>query len=142
MERAAAKKQYMGLNTWEAAPKEKIRKSDVAIAKNYLDEQEMPSLERIVTVYWGFAELQATRQIPMSQNDWKQWLDLFLQASGTDLLTNAGKVSAPEAKIYAESEFEKHRVVQDRQFTSDVDRFLQEAGIEDLTRKMDKKNGG
>jgi hypothetical protein len=140
-ERADAEKTHMGLTTWEAAPKGKIRKSDVIIAKNYLGEQEMQSLERIVTAYLEFAEFQATRQIPMSQDDWKNRLDLFLQAAGTDLLTNAGKVTALEARIHAESEFEKYRVIQDRLFSSDFDRFLQEASLEDLTRKMDTKDG-
>jgi hypothetical protein len=141
VERADAEKQYMGLTTWETAPKGRIRKSDVTIAKNYLGEQEMLSLERIVTAYLEFAEFQATRQIPMSQDDWRQRLDLFLQASGTDLLTNASKVSALEAKIHAEGEFEKYRIIQDRLFSSDFDRFLQEADIKDLTREMDGEGG-
>jgi hypothetical protein len=127
MERANAEKEHMGLTTWENAPKGKIRKSDVTIAKNYLGEQEMQSLERIVTAYLEFAEFQATRQIPMSQSDWKQRLDLFLQAAGTDLLTDNGKVSALEAKIHAEGEYKKYRVIQDRLFQSDYDRFLLEA---------------
>jgi hypothetical protein len=136
VERADATKDYMGLTTWEAAPKGKIRKSDVTIAKNYLGEQELQSLERIVTAYLEFAEFQATRQIPMSQDDWKKRLDLFLQATGTDLLTNTGKVTALEAKIHAESEFEKYRVIQDRLFSSDFDKFLEEAGTLDLTCEM------
>jgi hypothetical protein len=138
-ERADAEKTYMGLTTWETAPKGKIRKSDVIIAKNYLGEQELQSLERIVTAYLEFAEFQATRQIPMSQDDWKNRLDLFLQATGTDLLTNAGKVSALEAKIHAESEFEKYRTIQDRLFSSDFDRFLQEMDVENLTGETDKR---
>jgi hypothetical protein len=153
VERANAEKQFMGLTTWENAPKGKIRKSDVIIAKNYLGEQEMQSLERIVTAYLEFAEFQANRQIPMSQDDWKNRLDLFLQAAGTDLLTNAGKVTALEAKIHAEGEFEKYRITQDRLFNSDFDKFLQEANIEDLrlgqdeasprgSRDMDTKVGG
>jgi hypothetical protein len=141
VERADAEKTQMGLTTWEAAPKGKIRKSDVTIAKNYLGEREMQSLERIVTAYLEFAEFQATRQIPMSQDDWKNRLDLFLQAAGTDLLTNACKVTALEAKIHAEGEFEKYRVVQDRLFSSDFDKFLREANIEDLTREKDTKDG-
>ncbi|MDR1961661.1 MAG: virulence RhuM family protein, partial [Gracilibacteraceae bacterium] len=125
--------------------KGKIRKSDVTIAKNYLGEQEMQSLERIVTAYLEFAEFQATRQIPMAQDDWKTRLDLFLQAVGTDLLTKAGKVTALEAKIHAEGEFEKYRVIQDKLFSSDFDRFLQEADIESLrlddtvTRKREER---
>jgi hypothetical protein len=139
VERANAEKTHMGLTTWEAAPKGKIRKSDVIIAKNYLGEQEMESLERIVTAYLEFAEFQAMRQVPMSQDDWKNRLDLFLQAAGTDLLTDAGKVSALEAKIHAEGEFEKYRIIQDSLFSSDFDKFLQEADIEDLTREMGKE---
>jgi hypothetical protein len=132
VERADAEKIYMGLTTWESAPRGKIRKSDVTIAKNYLGEQEMQSLERIVTAYLEFAEFQATRQIPMAQDDWKKRLDLFLQATGTDLLTDTGKVTALEAKIHAEDEFEKYRIIQDRLFSSDFDRFLQEANIEEF----------
>ena len=141
MERANAGKTHMGLTTWEAAPKGKIRKSDVTVAKNYLGEQEMQSLERIVTAYLAFAEFQATRRVPMSQDDWKNRLDLFLRATGTDLLTNAGKVSALEAKIHAEGEFEKYRVIQDRLFRSDFDKFLQEADIEGLTSEEGRKDG-
>jgi hypothetical protein len=92
----------------------------------------MQSLERIVTAYLEFAEFQATRQLPMSQDDWKKRLDLFLQATGTDLLTNSGKVTALEAKIHAEGEFEKYRVIQDRLFSSDFDNFLREADIDSL----------
>jgi hypothetical protein len=124
VQRADADKRFMGLTTWENAPKGKIRKSDVTIAKNYLNETELRSLERIVTAYLEFAEFQAERQIPMSQNDWKQRLDLFLQAAGTDLLTDNGKVSALEAKIHAECEYEKYRVIQDKLFESDYDRFV------------------
>jgi len=142
VERADAGKTHMGLTTWEAAPKGKIRKSDVTIAKNYLGAQEMQSLERIVTAYLEFAEFQATRQIPMAQDDWRKRLDLFLQATGTELLTHAGKVTALEAKIHAEGEFEKYRVIQDKLFSSDFDRFLQEANIENFTHKMDAKDGG
>jgi hypothetical protein len=141
VERANAEKEYMGLTTWEKAPKGKIRKSDVTIAKNYLGEQEMQSLERIVTAYLEFAEFQATRHIPMSQGDWKTRLDLFLQATGTNLLTNAGKVSTLEAKIHAEGEFEKYRVIQDRLFCSDFDRFLQDAGVDELTRELGVEEG-
>jgi hypothetical protein len=140
MERADADRIHMGLTTWETAPKGKIRKSDVTIAKNYLGEQEMQSLERIVTAYLEFAEFQATRQIPMSQSDWKNRLDLFLQATGTDLLTNAGKVTALEAKIHAEGEFEKYRVNQDKLFSSDFDRFLEEAELEKLASEMSSKD--
>ena len=123
VERADSEKQHMGLTTWENAPQGKIRKSDVTIAKNYLGEQELRSLERIVMAYLEFAEFQAERQIPMSQENWKQRLDLFLHAAGTDMLTDNGKVTALEAKIHAEGEFEKYRVIQDRLFESDYDKF-------------------
>jgi len=136
VERADAEKKFMGLTTWENAPKGKIRKSDVTIAKNYLDETEMRSLERIVMAYLEFAEFQAERQIPMSQNDWKQRLDLFLQAAGTDLLTDNGKVTALEAKIHAEGEYKKYRVIQDRLFQSDYDRF---AALEGAVGEVEDK---
>jgi hypothetical protein len=135
VERANAEKKNMGLTTWENAPKGKIRKSDVTIAKNYLAEQEMQSLERIVTAYLEFAEFQATRKTPMSQQDWKNRLDLFLQAAGTDLLNDAGKVTALEAKIHAEGEFEKYRIIQDELFRSDFDKFLQEINEKETINK-------
>jgi len=136
VKRADAEKQHMGLNTWEKAPKGKIRKSDVTIAKNYLGDTELRSLERIVMAYLEFAEFQAERQIPMSQGEWKQRLDLFLQAAGTDLLTDNGKVTALEAKIHAEGEYEKYRVVQDRLFESDYDKF---AALEIAVNESEKK---
>ena len=130
--RADAEKERMGLITWENAPHGKIRKSDVTVAKNYLSEKELRSLERIVTAYLEFAEFQAERQMPMSQDDWKKRLDLFLTAAGTPLLSDSGKVSALAAKIHAESEYEKYRVVQDKLFRSDFDKFLAENKIEKL----------
>ena len=129
VDRADAGKKHMGLTTWEAAPKGKIRKSDVTIAKNYLDEKELKSLERIVTAYLEFAEFQAERQVPMSMENWKKRLDLFLSASGTELLKDSGRVSALEAKIHAENEYEKYRVIQDKIFRSDFDKFLEENGL-------------
>jgi len=122
--RANAKKEYMGLSTWEAAPHGKIIKADVSIAKNYLNEQEMNYLERIVSVYLDFAELQAERKIPMSMSDWAVRLDGFLEFNGNEVLTGAGKVSHEQAKLHAETEFEKYRIVQDKLFESDFDRFL------------------
>jgi hypothetical protein len=126
VDRANADKEHMGLTTWETAPKGKIRKSDVSVAKNYLNEKEMKSLERIVTAYLEFAEFQAERNIPMAMEDWKKRLDLFLTASDTKLLKDSGRVSALEAKIHAENEYEKYRVVQDQIFLSDFDKFLKE----------------
>jgi hypothetical protein len=122
--RANAKKEHMGLTTWEAAPHGKIIKADVSIAKNYLNEKEMDYLERIVSVYLDFAELQTTRKIPMSMEDWAKRLDGFLEFNGNEILTDAGKISHEQAKLHAETEFEKYRIVQDRLFESDFDRFL------------------
>ena len=126
MERAEAKKEHMGLTTWESAPDGKIVKADVSIAKNYLNDEEMSYLERIVSLYLDYAELQAERQIPMSMEDWAKRLDGFLEFNGNELLIGAGKISAEEAKLHAESEFEKYRIIQDRLFISDYDKFLQD----------------
>jgi hypothetical protein len=129
--RADAKKGNMGLTTWENAPNGKIRKSDVAVAKNYLTETEMKSLERIVSAYLEFAEFQANEQTPMSQDMWKTRLDLFLTASGREILHDAGKVSALTAKIHTESEFDKYRVIQDRKYNSAFDKFIEEFNCDD-----------
>lgn len=114
----------MGLMTWESAPNGKIVKTDVSIAKNYLSDEEMSYMERIVSLYLDYAELQTERQIPMSMEDWAKRLDGFLEFNGNEILTDAGKISAEQAKLYAETEFEKYRVVQDRIFMSDYDKFL------------------
>ncbi len=126
VERADANKEHMGLTTWENAPNGKIVKSDVSIAKNYLNEEEMTYLQRIVTLYLDYAELQAQRHIPMSMEDWAKRLDGFLEFNGNEILTGPGKISAEEAKLHAETEFEKFRPRQDRQFVSDFDRYLLE----------------
>ncbi|MBQ7146419.1 MAG: virulence RhuM family protein [Lachnospiraceae bacterium] len=105
-----------------------IVKSGVSIAKNYLSETEMSYLERIVSLYLDYAELQAERKIPMSMEDWARRLDGFLEFNGNELLTGPGKSSAEEAKLHAESEYEKYRIVQDRLFESDFDRFLRLEG--------------
>lgn len=123
-ERANAEKEHMGLTTWESAPNGKIVKTDVSIAKNYLSDEEMSYMERIVSLYLDYAELQAERQIPMSMEDWAKRLDGFLEFNGNEILTGACKISAEQAKLYAETEFEKYRVVQDRIFMSDYDKFL------------------
>lgn len=123
-ERANAEKEHMGLTTWESAPNGKIVKTDVSIDKNYLSDEEMSYMERIVSLYLDYAELQAERQIPMSMEDWAKRLDGFLEFNGNEILTGAGKISAEQAKLYAETEFEKYRVVQDRIFMSDYDKFL------------------
>ena len=114
----------------------KIIKSDVSIAKNYLNDKEMSYLERIVSLYLDYAELQAERQIPMSMEDWAKRLDGFLEFNGNELLIGAGKVSAERAKLHAETEFEKYRLVQDRLFMSDYDRFLLE--LEEQTNKRNQ----
>jgi hypothetical protein len=126
VERADAEKEHMGLATWETAPHGKIIKADVAVAKNYLDEQEMNYLERIVSVYLDFAELQTERKIPMSMEDWAKRLDGFLEFNGNKILTGPGKISHEQAKLHAETEYEKYRVVQDRLFKSDFDRILEQ----------------
>ncbi len=122
--RADAQKENMGLTTWKNAPKGKILKSDVSIAKNYLEEDEIKSLERIVTMYLDFAELQAERQIPMKMKDWAKRLDAFLQFNDYEVLQDAGKVSAKIAKVLADEEYEKFRPIQDRSFESDFDREI------------------
>lgn len=126
VERADAEKEHMGLTSWENAPNGKIVKSDVSVAKNYLTEKELSFLERIVSLYLDYAELQAERHIPMSMEDWAKRLDGFLEFNGAEILTGAGKISAEQVKLHAETEFEKYRVIQDRLFMSDYDRYLLE----------------
>ncbi|QIM68371.1 virulence RhuM family protein [Basfia succiniciproducens] len=125
--RANADKQHMGLTHWESAPHGKIIRSDVAVAKNYLNPQELDYLERIVSLYLDFAELQAMRKIPMSMQDWAKRLDGFLEFNGNEILTGPGKISHEQAKLHAETEFEKYRIVQDRLFESDFDRLLKKS---------------
>ena len=125
-ERADANKPHMGLTTWEAAPDGKIVKSDVSIAKNYLSEQEMKSLERIVSAYLDLAEDRAERHIPMTMEDWSKRLDLFLMADDREVFDDAGKITAEIARDKAETEFEKYRIIQDQLFVSDFDKYLLE----------------
>ena len=125
-ERADADKPHMGLTTWSAAPDGKIVKSDVSIAKNYLSRQELLSLERIVSAYLDLAEDRAERHIPMTMEDWSKRLDLFLMADDREVLHYSGKITAEIAKSKAETEFEKYRIIQDRLFMSDYDRYLLE----------------
>jgi len=122
--RANARNEYMGLTTWKKAPSGKIMKSDVSIAKNYLDKEELGGLNRIVEMYVLYAIDQAKRNIPMTMKDWEQRLNAFLQFNERDLLTNLGKVSAEVAKEFAESEFEKYKPIQDKLFESDFDKFV------------------
>ena len=135
VERADATKEHMGLTTWENAPKGKILKADVSIAKNYLNAQEMNYLERIVSLYLDYAELQAERNIPMSMEDWAKRLDGFLEFNGDELLVGPSKISAEQAKLHAETEYEKYRITQDCLYESDFDRFLL------LEREMDDEDG-
>jgi hypothetical protein len=122
--RADSNKDYMGLSTWKNAPTGKILKPDVAVAKNYLTEKELKSLDRFVTMYLDYAEDQAERNIPMTMEDWADKLNAFLRFNERDILDNPGKVSQEIAKAFAESEYEKYRIVQDRLFESDFDRHI------------------
>lgn len=124
MDRADHHKDHMGLNMWKKAPDGKILKSDVVIAKNYLNEKELKSLNRIVTMYLDYAENQAERGIPMTMEDWAEKLNAFLKFNEVDILQDAGKVTAEIAKAFAESEFEKYRPIQDKLFESDFDRVV------------------
>ena len=122
--RADARKEHMGLATWEDAPDGKIQRYDVSVAKNYLSREEMSSMERIVSAYLDLAEDRAHRHIPMTMEDWAKRLDMFLQADDREILKNAGSISAQIAKEHAESEFEKYRIIQDKRFESDFDKRL------------------
>ena len=124
VKRANHQKEHMGLTNWKNSPKGKIMASDVVVAKNYLTKEELKSLERIVTMYLDYAEDQAERHIPMTMNDWKKRLDVFLEFNGRDILNNPGKVTHKIAESFALSEFEKYRVVQDKIFESDFDKFM------------------
>ena len=126
VERADSTKEKMGLTSWRNAPKGKILKPDVIVAKNYLSEEEIKALDRFVTMYLDYAEDQAERGFPMTMADWAKKLDAFLQFNQRDLIDHPGKVSAEIAKAFAESEFEKYRIVQDRLFESDFDRMLKQ----------------
>lgn len=121
--RANAEKEHMGLTTWEKAPDGKIVKPDVSIAKNYLNELELEDMGRLVNAVLDMAERMAQRHIPMTMEDWAKRIDIILEAGGDVVLTDAGKITAEFAKAFAESEFEKYRIVQDRLFSSDFDRF-------------------
>ena len=122
-ERADAEKEHMGLTSWEGAPNGKIHRYDVVIAKNYLTEDELHQLARIVSAYLDFAEMQAIRHIPMTMADWEERLNGFLKLWDRDILQDAGKISAELAQMKAETEFEKYRIIQDQLYQSDFDRF-------------------
>lgn len=123
MERASAEKEHMGLTTWENAPSGKIVKTDVSIAKNYLKQNELEDMGNIVSAVLDFAEARAKRHIPMTMEDWAKRIDAYLNSDERPLLQNAGSVSHEQAKEFAETEFEKYRVIQDRLYESDFDLF-------------------
>jgi hypothetical protein len=116
----------MGLTTWKDAPKGKIQKFDVSVAKNYLSDDELAQLQRLVSAYLDVAEDMALRAIPMTMQDWETRLNRFIAATDREILQDAGKVTAEIARAHAESEFEKYRIVQDRLFESDFDRIIKE----------------
>ena len=122
--RADYKKENMGLTSWEGAPNSKIHKYDVVIAKNYLSENEIAQLERMVSAYLDLAEMQAMRHIPMTMADWEERLNGFLKLWDHDILQDNGKISAEMAKLHAETEFEKYRIIQDRIYISDFDQLI------------------
>ena len=128
VERADATKEHMGLTTWQDAPNGKIKKSDVTVAKNYLSEDELWQLNRMVSAYLDFAENMANRHIPLTMADWEKRLNKFIEMFEYGLLQDAGKVTAEIAKLHAETEFEKYRIVQDRLYKSDFDRFIENEG--------------
>ena len=123
VERADAEKEHMGLTTWEKAPNGKIVKTDVSIAKNYLKEEELESMGRLVNAFLDLAEDLAKRHIPMTMEDWAKRIDKFLDSDDRPILNDSGKMSAEQAKDYAETEFEKYRIFQDRVFQSDFDKL-------------------
>ena len=128
VERADSTKEHMGLTTWQDAPNGKIKKSDVVVAKNYLSETEMAQLNRMVSAYLDFAENMANRHIPLTMADWEKRLNKFIEMFEYGLLEDAGKVTTEIAKLHAETEFEKYRIIQDRLFESDFDRFIAQTG--------------
>lgn len=135
MNRANHKSKNMGLTTWEGSPDSKIHKYDVRVAKNYLNEKELNQMQRIVSAYLDMAELQAKRNIPMTMEDWEKRLNGFLELWDSEILQDAGKVTAALAKKHAESEFEKYRIIQDKLYKSDFDKFLE---LEDKTDNIEK----
>ncbi len=128
VKRADSKKEHMGLTSWKNSPEGRILKTDVSIAKNYLTKEELESLGRIVSAYLDLAEERAKRGIPMTMEDWAKRLDLFLEFDEREILQNAGKITMKIAQEFAESEFEKYRIVQDRLFRSDFDKLVDQSG--------------
>ena len=129
VDRADASKEHMGLTTWEKAPDGKIVKADVSIAKNYLKENELDDMGKLVNSILDFAQRMADRHIPMTMEDWAKRIDIVLEAGGDAVLNDAGKITAEYAKEYAESEFEKYRIIQYRLFKSDFDKFDEEDNL-------------
>lgn len=138
VERADSTKEHMGLTSWQDAPNGKIKRSDVTVAKNYLLEKELKQLNRMVSAYIDFAENMAIRKIPLTMADWESRLNAFIEMFEYGLLRDAGKVSAEIAKIHAETEFEKYRIVQDRLFLSDYDKYMLE--LENQLKLKDSNN--
>lgn len=137
--RADAEKRNMGLTTWKDAPTGKIQKFDVSVAKNYLSDDELAQLQRLVNAYLDVAEDMALRKMPMTMADWEERLNRFIAATDREILQDAGKVTAEIARAHAESEFEKYRIVQDRLYESDFDKQLK--ALESLEKKLEDKGG-
>lgn len=140
VQRAKSDKAHMGLTSWKNAPNGKVIKTDVSIAKNYLNREELESLGRIVSAYLDLAEERAKRKIPMTMEDWSKRLDLFLEFDDREVLQNAGKVTAKIAKEFAETEFEKYRIVQDRLFKSDFDLLLEQQQVSVTSQRNKVQN--
>lgn len=139
MDRANAKKENMGLKTWNNAPSGRIHKSDVIVAKNYLEKDELASLSRLVEMYLDFGEEMASRNIPLTMNDYIKRLDILLQFNGSEILNNPGKVSREVAEQFALSEFEKYRIIQEERLVSDYDLYIKNINIEELPSIKYKK---
>lgn len=135
VDRANHKTKNMGLTTWEGSPDSKIHTYDVVVANNYLNEKELRQIQRIVSAYLDMAEMQAERHIPMTMEDWEKRLNGFLELWDKEILKDAGKVSQALAKKHAESEFEKYRIIQDRLYKSDFDKFLE---LEDNRKDLEE----
>ena len=140
VKRADASKEHMGLTTWENAPDGKIVKPDVSVAKNYLKGEELEDMSRLVNAVLDMAERMANRHVPMTMEDWAKRIDMILEAGGDAVLDNAGHISAEFAKQFAEAEFEKYRVVQDKNFTSDFDRFLSEVKVCLMAKRLSRES--
>ena len=139
--RADSNKEHMGLTTWKDAPNGKIQKFDVVIAKNYLTQQELSAMSRIVNAYLDLAELRAEEQVPMTMEDWAEQFEGVLRLSRKEILTNAGSISAKIAEQHALSEFEKYRIVQDQLYQSDFDRILLEEAAQSLPETIETETG-